>query len=206
MNGFRYGFSIGCVETPTAPLSKNLKSALKHKKVIENHIQKGLSLGRIVGPFSTPRYTPFVSFPFVVPQSKPGKFRIIHDLAYPKDNSVNINIPMENCSTIWYHWSDYTVSAKLWRKLLDGKKNTIEDAFRIIHVNSIRYHLLVFPWDNVFYSDICLPIKKITRHDTRHDLVAISLRGTQCFFSFGIAFKKFSYIAFFKSLHFFQLR
>lgn len=63
VNGFRYGFSIGCVETPTTPLSKNHKSALKHKKVIENHIQKSLSLGRIVGPFSTPRYTPFVSFP-----------------------------------------------------------------------------------------------------------------------------------------------
>lgn len=38
VNGFRYVFSLGCVETPTAPLSKNHNSALKHK-VIENHIQ-----------------------------------------------------------------------------------------------------------------------------------------------------------------------
>lgn len=29
VNGFKYGFSIGCVETPTAPLSKNHNSALK---------------------------------------------------------------------------------------------------------------------------------------------------------------------------------
>lgn len=54
MNGFRYGFPLGCVETPEAPLSKNHNSALKHKKVIENYIPKNLSLERIAGPFSTP--------------------------------------------------------------------------------------------------------------------------------------------------------
>lgn len=63
VNGFKYGFSIGCVETPTAPLSKNHNSALKHREVIENHIQKSLNLRRIAGPFSTPPYTPFVSSP-----------------------------------------------------------------------------------------------------------------------------------------------
>lgn len=35
VNGFRYGFSEGCVETPTAPLSKNHNSALKHKRSLE---------------------------------------------------------------------------------------------------------------------------------------------------------------------------
>lgn len=97
VNGFRCGFSIGCVETHTTPLYKNHNSALQQKEVIENHIQQRLSLGRIAGPFSTPPYTPFVLSPLgVVPKSEPGKFRIINDLSYPKDNSVKFNTPKDN--------------------------------------------------------------------------------------------------------------
>lgn len=32
----------------------------------------------------------------VVPKSEPGKFRVIHDLSFPKHDSVNLLIPEEN--------------------------------------------------------------------------------------------------------------
>lgn len=140
-------------------MSKNHNSALKHREVIENHIQKSLNLRRIAGPFSTPPFTPFVSSPLgVVPKSEPGKFRIIHDLSYPKDNSVNINIPKEN-SAVQYDTIDLIIQlVQNYGENCLMAKTDIEDAFRIIPVNPADYHLLGFSWENEFYFDRCLPM------------------------------------------------
>lgn len=159
VNGFKNGFSIGCVSTPNAPFSKNHNSALKHSNVIQDHIRKSLSLKRIAGPYSTPPYSPFVSSPLgVVPKSEPGKFRIIHDLSYPKENSVNSNIPKEY-STVQYDTIDLVIQlVQTYGKNCLMAKTDIEDAFRIIPVNPADYHLLGFSWDNEFYFDKCLPM------------------------------------------------
>lgn len=103
--------------------------------------------------------------------------------------------------------SDYTVSAKLWRKLLDGKKkhhrrcisNYPCELYRVSFVSfSLRYCIL---FRHMFTN------KKnySTRHSTRSrcDLVA---RNAMFFFHLVLLFKSFLTLFFFKSLHFFQLR
>lgn len=159
VNGFKNGFSIGCVSTPNAPFPKNHSSALKHSNVIQDHIRKGLSLKRIAGPYATPPYSQFVSSPLgVVPKSEPGKFRVIHDLSYPKENSVNSYIPKEY-STVQYDTIDLIIQlVQKYGKNCLMAKTDIEDAFRIIPVNPADYHLLGFSWDNEFYFDKCLPM------------------------------------------------
>lgn len=54
VNGFKLGFSLGCISTPTSTNAKNHASAMKHGDVTNAHIQEGLRLNRIAGPFSHP--------------------------------------------------------------------------------------------------------------------------------------------------------
>lgn len=129
--GFSYGFHLGCTDLPRSKVSRNHKSAIEHPSVIQDFIAQGRELGRIAGPFPSPPFTHFVSSPLgVVPKSEPGKFRVIHDLSFPKSNSVNSMIPDEN-STVQYDSIDNVTV--LLRKFGHGAlmaKTDIQDAFR----------------------------------------------------------------------------
>lgn len=159
IKGFTSGFSLGCTTTPPASLSKNHSSAINHPQIIQAHIQNSLKLDRISGPFPNPPFDPFVSSPLgVIPKSEPGKFRIIHDLSYPKSNSVNTHIPKEN-SEVHYDSIDWIINLvqKHGTHCLMAKTD-IQDAFRIIPICPDDYHLLGFSWQGQYYFDKCLPM------------------------------------------------
>lgn len=157
--GFSYGFHLGCTDLPRSKVSRNHKSAIEHPSVIQDFISQGRELGRIAGPFPSPPFTHFVSSPLgVVPKSEPGKFRVIHDLSFPKSNSVNSMIPDEN-STVQYDSIDNVTV--LLRKFGHGAlmaKTDIQDAFRIVPIHPNDYKLLGFSWENNYYYDKCLPM------------------------------------------------
>lgn len=157
--GFSYGFHLGCTDLPSSKVSRNHKSAIEHPSVIQDFIAQGRELGRIAGPFPSPPFTHFVSSPLgVVPKSEPGKFRVIHDLSFPKSNSVNSMIPDEN-STVQYDSIDNVTV--LLRKFGQGAlmaKTDIQDAFRIVPIHPNDYKLLGFSWENNYYYDKCLPM------------------------------------------------
>lgn len=157
--GFSYGFHLGCTDLPRSKVSRNHKSAIEHPSVIQDFIAQGRELGRIAGPFPSPPFTHFVSSPLgVVPKSEPGKFRVIHDLSFPKSNSVNSMIPDEN-STVQYDSIDNVTV--LLRKFGHGAlmaKTDIQDAFRIVPIHPNDYKLLGFSWENNYYYDKCLPM------------------------------------------------
>ena len=92
----------------------------------------------------------------VVPKSEHGTFRIIHDLSFLENNSVNSNIPVEY-SAVKYDSIDDVIS--LIQKFGKGAlmaKSDIKDAFRIMPVNPDDYHLLGFTWENRYYYERCL--------------------------------------------------
>jgi hypothetical protein len=76
----------------------------------------------------------------------PGKFRLIHDLSFPKGNSINSHIPSEN-SAVQYDSIDTVIKLikHFGRHCLMAKCN-IEDAFRLVPIHPTDYHLLVFTW------------------------------------------------------------
>lgn len=157
--GFSYGFHLGCTDLPSSKVSRNHKSAVEHPSVIQDFIAQGRELGRIAGPFPSPPFTQFVSSPLgVVPKSEQGKFRVIHDLSFPKSNSVNSMIPEENSKVTYDSIDDITA---LLRKFGQGAlmaKTDIQDAFPIIPIHPDDYKLLGFSWENSFYYDKCLPM------------------------------------------------
>ena len=123
------------------------------------YIIKGLKLGRIGGPFDRPPFPNFVASPLgVVPKGEVGKYRVIHDLSFPFQDSVNSFIPPEE-STVTYQNMD-TIS-QLVLQFGSGclmAKSDIEEAFRIIPIRPIDYPLLGFTWKGRLYYDKCLPM------------------------------------------------
>ena len=70
--------------------SKNLASALQHPVIVDNKLEKEISLNRIAGPFPSPPFSNLVISPLgVVPKKAEGEFRLIHHLSYPEGGSVN---------------------------------------------------------------------------------------------------------------------
>lgn len=148
VNGFTFGFRLGCVKSPSIHPPHNHKSTYEHPEVIEEYIHTGLSKQRIAGPFPRPPLPLFKTSPLgVVPKSEPNKFRIIHDLFFPAQDSVNSNIPREYSQV---HYDSIDTVLSLVRQYGIGSlmaKTDIKDAFRKIPVNPKDYHLLGFTWE-----------------------------------------------------------
>ena len=157
IQGFTWGFRLGCTNEPSATISPNHQSILKFSKIVDEKLDTEKRLGRIAGPFESPPYEHFVCSPLaIIPRSVPGKFRLIHNLSSPHDNSVNLGIPPD-MSAVQY--DNIEVVIDLVKKFGHGSlmaKTDIEDAFRIIPINPLDYHLLGFRWRNKFYNDLVL--------------------------------------------------
>ena len=95
----------------------------------------------------------------MIRKSSPGKFRLIHDLSFPSHNSVNLGIPSVNSKV---EYDNIDAVNDLVRQFGPGAlmaKTDIEDAFRIIPMNPLDYHLIGFIWrDFFFYFDRMLPM------------------------------------------------
>ena len=102
MDGFTFGFKLGCIGEPSLSIHRNHNSVFNHKAVVQAKLRKEMNLGRISNPSSIIPFQNFVCSPLgLVPKKTPGEFRIIHDLSFPKDCSVTSFIPEIN-STIQY--------------------------------------------------------------------------------------------------------
>ena len=102
VDGFTFGFKLGCIGEPSLSIHRNHNSVFNHKAVVQAKLRKEMNLGRISNPSSIIPFQNFVCSPLgLVPKKTPGEFRIIHDLSFPKDCSVTSFIPEIN-STIQY--------------------------------------------------------------------------------------------------------
>ena len=93
----------------------------------------------------------------LVPKKEALAFRLIHDLSFPKGDSVNFGIPRE-CFSAAYEF-DYFVSmlAQVGQGYYIAKAD-IESAFRIIPIYPLDYHLLGFVMDNQYFYYRCPPM------------------------------------------------
>ena len=94
----------------------------------------------------------------LVPQKALGKFRIIHHLSYPPQNSINDGIP-DNLATVKYASTDDAI--RLIKKSGSGcvlSKVDIKSAFKIIPIHPSDHNLLGLSWDNMYYYDKTLPM------------------------------------------------
>jgi hypothetical protein len=159
VSGFQYGFRLGTLGEAPSLIWKNHKSATGNPVKVFEKLAKASLKKRIAGPFKNPPLENFTCSSLgLVPTSEYGKFRLIHDLSFPKSNSVNSNIPPEN-SVVQYDGIDTVIKlVKKFGRNCKLAKCDIEDAFRIVCVHPSDYHLLGFTWNHYFYYDRCLPM------------------------------------------------
>ena len=133
--GFRIGFS-GSVHLKSAPT--NMRSANEHPTVVAEYLANELARGRMLGPFdqSTPLPPLHINRFGVIPKGhNQGKWRLITDLSFPRDHSVNDGIEPTLCS-LTYSTVDEVASlvADLGHGALLAKVD-IESAYRLIPVH-----------------------------------------------------------------------
>ena len=156
--GFTHGFKIPADAFNYDANVGNHPSVLGQADIVGNIIEREIKLGRVCGPFTSPPFDNFHVSPLaLVPKQELGKYRLIHNLSYPRDNSVNSAIPKEHTSVSY----DTLDSALEWvlsygRGSLIAKVD-IEEAYRIIPIHPESFHLLGFTWGNKWYFDRFLP-------------------------------------------------
>ena len=91
----KFGFPMGYIG-PSSPTlyTDNHPSALQYQSQVSDFIQKELDLGGIIGPFVHPPFRQWchVSPLMSRPKNDPHQRRIITDLTYPNDSSINAYI------------------------------------------------------------------------------------------------------------------
>ena len=159
INGFQNGFSLMSPGINPPPYTQNHKSATTHATALESIISEELKSNRIAGPFLSPPFHPLVLSPLgVVAKKESGKFRVIHDLSYPPNLSVNSSIDPHDAS-VSYETLDRVIHhiVHIGKGALISKVD-IENAFRIIPVQRSDRYLLGFKIQNKIFYDKCLPM------------------------------------------------
>lgn len=158
-SGFSVGFFIPFILSRDPVFSANLKSARDNPQVLRDKVFKEVSLGRIMGPFTSLPFPNLRVSPLgVVPKKEEGKFRLIHHLSFPKGSSVNDGIDKEDASVSYV---PFDRAVALVRQAGVGAlmaKSDIESAFRLLPVHPECHHLLGCQVDGLYYYDMCLPM------------------------------------------------
>lgn len=158
-DGLLKGFHIHYQGPRVSRISDNHKSAKEHSSFVDAKLSKELRNGFITGPFSDPPCQPFIVSPIgLVPKKTPNEYRLIHDLSFPSEASVNSFIPRQYCS-VQYETLDEVVHLVLscGKGALIAKAD-IEAAFRILPIHPDDRWLLGIKWKDQYFVDNRLPM------------------------------------------------
>ena len=159
IEGFSKGFDLGFRGPESALDASNNLSVNQNPEAALEKVLSEVKLGRIAGPFPSPPLPNFKCSPLSLREkSTPGKYRLLHNLSYPyNESAVNFNIPPE-ASHLQY--SDIRDAIEMINQfdLLFLAKADIKEAYRLVPLSPACYHLLGFKLKGSFYYDRCLPM------------------------------------------------
>ena len=152
--GFHLGFQLHLCKLRSA--ASNRPSANERPSVIDEYLNKEVSLGRVFGPTRAPPLQNLRVSRFGVIPKKGNAWRLTLDLSFPVDHSVNDGIDKD------FSFQYCTVKHALNLIIKTGKgalmgKVDIKSAYRIIPVNPSDRHLLGMHWKWKYYVDLTLP-------------------------------------------------
>ncbi|XP_063425335.1 uncharacterized protein LOC134708617 [Mytilus trossulus] len=150
IHGFSFGFSINsCFSTSLTKkiFPPNHKSARENYHVVQSKLNKEIEAGRVKGPFTKPPFPLFVCSPLgLVPKKETNSYRLIHDLSYPKGDSVNSGISPEFSAVQYQNIETVIDLVQSYESNCLMSKTDIEHAFRLIPIakkrsSSVRFSL-----------------------------------------------------------------
>ena len=153
MNGFTFGFKLGCVSLPLArDPPPNHPPVQLHIEAARELVAKEVRLGQVLGPFHEPPCKGLICSPLNLVPKGVNRFRLIHNLAYPYNaDSVNANIP-DSQATVAY--APFDVAGQICAHLGRGcfmAKADFDSAFRLLPVSAADLPILGFTLDDAFY-------------------------------------------------------
>ena len=141
-HGLEFGFKLN-YSGPRLPFDMHLRYIFGERYEIANRkILKEINLGRLAGPFPEPPFPTFRVSPIsFIPKKSSTEFRLIHNLSFPPNNSVNDFIDREHCS-VKYSSIDDAVKMihDLGRNALLAKCD-IKSAFRLLRLAPNEFDL-----------------------------------------------------------------
>ena len=160
VDGFRHGFRLKHEGELTQEEPCNDPSIAEHPEAAKEKIQSEVDKGRMKGPFDTPPFSNFHISPIKLREkTEKGKFRLIHNLSWPYDEtSVNGGITEEHKEV---KYSSIYVAMKLIMKHKRGavtRKTDIKDAFKLMPVHPDDHWKLGLKLNGKYYYDITLPM------------------------------------------------
>ena len=160
INGFSQGFKFHFSGLECGFETRNSMAANLNPEAVDQKLSQEIDLNRIAGPFDYPPLPDFKCSPLSLREkSEPGKFRLLHNLSYPYDEtSVNGGID-QKYKTVKYASIQTALHLinKLGRKCYMGKAD-IKSAYRLVPIHPSQHHLLGFKWRNKYYYDKYLPM------------------------------------------------
>ena len=161
LSGFREGFRIGfhpnCVKLKSA--SSNCPSSRDHVGVIDEYLTTEIHAGRVVVPLKTPPfpYLQISRFGVIPKKNKVNAWRLILDLSFPLEHSVNDGIDKSEFPVGYAKVDDaIRLIVKLGKGALMAKVD-IKNAYRIVPIHPDDYYLLGMTWRQHYFVDLALP-------------------------------------------------
>ena len=156
-DGFRIPSSIP--SDPPKHEYENHRSVRDNLDIVQQKLNKEKVKHRIAGPFVSDPFPNMVYSPLgLVPKREQWEFRLIHDLSFPKTNTVYSHT-LPEFTAVTFKMLDHCVEQLL--SLGKGAyiaKADLQGAFRIIPVSPLDYKLLGFKFQGQNYFDLCLPM------------------------------------------------
>jgi hypothetical protein len=159
IEGLEYGFELKYSGPRRLFEAKSKEIVGYYEDIAKQKIMKEKQLGRIAGPFSNPPFPTFRVSPIsVIPQKSSSEFRLIHNLSFPPENSVNDFINKEFCTVKYSSINDAVrMIYKLGKKSLLAKCD-IKSVFRLLRLSPGDFDLMGFKFKDQYYFYKCLPM------------------------------------------------
>ena len=159
----RYGWPSGyTAHQPPTPVHKNHSTADKYQKQVEAFIKKELEMGGLLGPFTDPPFTPWshVSPLMTAPKKESDSRRIIVDMSFPEDHSVNSGITKNVMEGEYRPYSLPSVADLVTKATILGRsaylwKADLARAYRQLRIDVMDLPLLGFKHQGLFYTEAC---------------------------------------------------
>jgi hypothetical protein len=171
IDGLSNGFPMNSTLTVSSTrISPNYGSALEHRDVIDAMITKELAAGRLRGPFTQAELEslvgPFITHPLGVVPKPNGKWRLVEDMSFPRDDSFPSLNSTIDISDVPVDWGGFKEMAELVIGAPPGAQCATvdwENAFRLCPVATSDLHFGAYSWPSMehnkeiveFYADLC---------------------------------------------------
>lgn len=156
------GFRIPFAGQQSCRLSGNAKSVTKNLDILKQKIQIEIDIHRIASPFKVIPFQNFQSSSLGLVPKYSGEtivdYRVIHNLSFPEDISVNDGIQEDFKSVQYQDIEDAVALLREYGKNCGLFKLDIQNAYKIVPIHYSDWELLGFTLDQDFYVEKTLPM------------------------------------------------